>query len=76
MSLVERGELGVDTTARSLLGTDLPLIDDRVTVEQLLAHRSGIGAYLDEDEVADNNDYVMTVPVHELATTEQYLAGL
>ncbi len=76
MSLVERGELGLDTTARSVLGTDLPLIDDRVTVEQLLAHRSGIGDYLDEDEVADSNDYVLTVPVHELATTEQFLAVL
>jgi CubicO group peptidase (beta-lactamase class C family) len=76
MSLVDRGELGLDTTARSVLGTDLPLIDDRVTVEQLLAHRSGIGDYLDEDEVADSNDYVLTVPVHELATTEQFLAVL
>ena len=76
MSLVEGGELGLDTTARSLLGADLPLIDDRVTVEQLLAHRSGIGDYLDEDEVDDNNDYVLTVPVHELATTEQFLAVL
>ncbi len=76
MSLVERGELGLNTTARSVLGADLPLIDDRVTVEQLLAHRSGIGDYLDEDEVADNNDYVLTVPVHELATTEQFLAVL
>ena len=76
MSLVERGELALDTTARSVLGADLPLIDDRVTVEQLLAHRSGIGDYLDEDEVADNNDYVLTVPVHELATTEQFLAVL
>ena len=76
MSLVERGELGLDTTARSVLGADLPLIDDRVTVEQLLAHRSGIGDYLDEDEVDDNNDYVLTVPVHELATTEQFLAVL
>jgi CubicO group peptidase (beta-lactamase class C family) len=76
MSLVERGELGLDATARSVLGTDLPLIDDRVTVEQLLAHRSGIGDYLDEDEVADTNDYVLTVPVHELATTEQFLAVL
>jgi CubicO group peptidase (beta-lactamase class C family) len=76
MSLVERGELGLDTTARSLLGADLPLIDDGVTVEQLLAHRSGIGDYLDEDEVDDNNDYVLTVPVHELATTEQFLAVL
>jgi CubicO group peptidase (beta-lactamase class C family) len=76
MSLVESGELALDTTARSLLGADLPLIDDRVTVEQLLAHRSGIGDYLDEDELDDNNDYVMTVPVQELATTEQFLAVL
>ena len=76
MSLVERGELSLHTTARSVLGTDLPLIDDRVTVEQLLAHRSGIGDYLDEDEVADGNDYALTVPVHELATTEQFLAVL
>ena len=76
MSLVERGELSLRTTARSVLDTDLPLIDDRVTVEQLLAHRSGIGDYLDEDEIADDNDYVLTVPVHELATTEQFLAVL
>jgi CubicO group peptidase (beta-lactamase class C family) len=76
MSLVEGGDLALDTTARSLLGDDLPLIDDRVTVEHLLAHRSGIGDYLDEDELDDNNDYVMPVPVHELATTEQFLAVL
>ena len=76
MSLVEQGQLGLDTTARSVLGEDLPLIDDRVTVEQLLAHRSGIGDYLDEYETDDNNDYVLTVPVHELATTEQFLAVL
>jgi CubicO group peptidase (beta-lactamase class C family) len=76
MSLVEAGLLGLDTTARSILGSDLPLIDERVTVEHLLAHRSGIGDYLDEDEVADWTDYVMPVPVHELATTEQYLAVL
>jgi CubicO group peptidase (beta-lactamase class C family) len=76
MTLVERGVLGLDTTARSLLGADLPLIDDRVTVEQLLAHRSGIGDYLDEDEIVDDNDYVLAVPVHALATTEQFLAVL
>jgi CubicO group peptidase (beta-lactamase class C family) len=76
MSLVERGELRLDTTARSVLGADLMLIDDRVTVEQLLAHRSGIGDFLDEDELDDNNDYVLTVPVHELATTEEFLAVL
>jgi CubicO group peptidase (beta-lactamase class C family) len=76
MSLVERGVLSLETTARSLLGADLPLIADDVTVEHLLAHRSGIGDYLDEDSVADIADYVMPVPVHELATTEQYLPVL
>jgi CubicO group peptidase (beta-lactamase class C family) len=76
MSLVEHGELNLATTARSVLGADLPLVDDRVTVEHLLAHRSGIGDYLDEDELIDNNDYVMTVPVHQLATTEQFVVAL
>jgi CubicO group peptidase (beta-lactamase class C family) len=76
MSLVERGELDLETTARSVLGDDLSLIDDGVTVEHLLAHRSGIGDYLDEDEVDDTNEYVMTVPVHELAATEQFLEVL
>lgn len=73
MALVERGSLGLATTARSLLGEDLPLIADDVTVEHLLGHRSGIGDYLDEHSVGDITDYVLPVPVHELATTEQYL---
>ena len=76
MSLVERGTLELGTTARSLLGDDLPLIADDVTIEQLLAHRSGIGDYLDEDAVDDMGDYVMPVSVHELATTEQFLPVL
>jgi CubicO group peptidase (beta-lactamase class C family) len=74
-TLVEDGLLELSTTARSVLGSDLPLIGDGVTVEHLLAHRSGIGDYLDE-ETYDVSDYVMPVPVHELATTEQYLAIL
>ena len=76
VSLVEEGVLELSTPARSLLGADLPLIDDDVTVEHLLAHRSGIGDYLDEDADRDIDDYVMSVPVHELVTTEQYLAAL
>ena len=75
MSLIEQGSLALDTTARSLLGDDLPLIDDAVTVEHLLAHRSGIGDYLDESTV-EVTDYVMPVSVHELAMTEQFLVVL
>ncbi len=73
MSLVERGTLELGTTARSLLGEDLPLIANDVTIEHLLAHRSGIGDYLDENAVDDIGDYVMPVSVHELATTEQFV---
>jgi CubicO group peptidase (beta-lactamase class C family) len=76
MSLVERATLELSTTARSLLGEDLPLIADDVTVEHLLAHRTGIGDYLDEDAIGDVNGYVMTVPVHELVTTGQFLPML
>ncbi len=76
MALVERGSLELDTPARSLLGADLPLVADDVTIEHLLGHRSGIGDYLDEDDIDDRNAYVMPVPVHELATTEQYLRVL
>ena len=75
-SLVEEGALTLDTPARSLLGDDLPLVGDDVTVEHLLAHRSGIGDYLDEDTEVDLDAYLMPVPVHELATTEEYLAAL
>jgi CubicO group peptidase (beta-lactamase class C family) len=76
VSLIEDGSLDLSTTARSVLGQDLPLIADDVTIEHLLSHRSGIGDYLDEDADHDIADYLMPVPVHELATTEQYLAVL
>jgi CubicO group peptidase (beta-lactamase class C family) len=75
-SLVEEGLLHLSTTARSVLGADLPLIGDDVTVEHLLAHRSGIGDYLDEDADHEITDYVLAVPVHELVTTEGFLAVL
>jgi CubicO group peptidase (beta-lactamase class C family) len=76
VALIERKSLNPETTARSLLGADLPMVDDDVTVEQLLCHRSGIGDYLDEDTDIDVTDYVMPIPVHELNSTESYLRVL
>jgi CubicO group peptidase (beta-lactamase class C family) len=73
MSLIEEGRLTLGTTARSVLGDDLPLIDDAVTIEHLLANRSGIGDYYDEEIVHDPLEYVSLVPVHELGSTEDYL---
>lgn len=76
VSMIVDGLLELSTPARAVLGSDLPLISDAVTVEHLLAHRSGIGDYLDEDTELDFNDYLMPVPVHRLVTTEDYLVAL
>jgi CubicO group peptidase (beta-lactamase class C family) len=72
LRLVEDGLLQLSTRARELLGPDLPLIADDVTVEHLLSHRSGIGDYLDED-VLDPDAYPMPISVHRLARTEDFL---
>jgi CubicO group peptidase (beta-lactamase class C family) len=70
-SLAADGTLPLTTLAR-----DLPLIDDRVTIEHLLTHRSSIGDYLDENDNYRVDDYVLAVPVHTLATSSDYLTVL
>ena len=72
-SLIQSGRLRLDTTMRSLLGEALPLVDATVTIEQLLGHTSGVGDYLDEDEVDDIDDHVVDVAVHRLAEPGDYL---
>jgi CubicO group peptidase (beta-lactamase class C family) len=75
-AVVARDVLPLELRARELLGADLPLIDDRVTVEHLLAHTSGIGDYFDEDVHPDAEAYALSVPAQELETTEDYLRVL
>ncbi|WP_285104517.1 serine hydrolase domain-containing protein [Promicromonospora sp. MEB111] len=73
MQQVASGTLALSDPVRRYLGADLPLIDDDVTIEQLLTHTSGIGDYLDEDDDWDPADYVLSVPVHTLETAESFL---
>ena len=73
LRLVELGKLGLSDPVRPILGDDLPLVADSVTVEQLLDHTSGIGDYLDEEAEWDASDYVLTVGVHTLADTSAFL---
>lgn len=73
LSLVEEGVLALDQPVRGILGTDLPLIDDAVTIEHLLTHHSGIGDYIDESSDLEIDDYVLPVPVHTLDTTEAFV---
>lgn len=72
-SLVDDGVLAWDAPVRRWLADDLVSIDDRVTVDDLLTHRSGIGDYLDESQLGSITDYVMPVPVHRLADSAGYL---
>jgi CubicO group peptidase (beta-lactamase class C family) len=72
VSLIVDGDLELSTPVRSILGDDLPLVADEVTVEHLLAHRSGIGDYLDESKY-ELTDYILPVPVQDLADLEQYV---
>lgn len=76
MRLVEDGKLALDDVVRPILGGDLPLIDDAVTVEQLLTHSSGIGDYLDEEADGEIDDYVFSLPLHDLAETEAFIPAL
>jgi len=52
------------------------IVGDDVTIEHLLSHRSGIGDYLDEETDLELDDYLMSVPAQELATTEDYVVVL
>jgi CubicO group peptidase (beta-lactamase class C family) len=52
------------------------MVDERVNIRHLLCHRSGIGDYLDESIVASWDDYVMTIPVHRLDSSEAYVEVL
>ncbi len=74
MRLVERGVLSLEAPVRRWLGDDLPLIDERVTLEELLTHTSGIGDYIDED--GEISAHVLTQPAHRLVTAADYLPEL
>ena len=73
LSLVADGTLTLETPARAVLGDDLPLIADDVTIDHLLTHTSGIGDYLDEevDALAP-----LSVPAQQLDSTPAYLPML
>lgn len=74
MSLVESGALTLDTTVRSVVLDDLPHVDETVTIDHLLTHRSGVGDYLDETTAGDIDEHVLgPLSAHTLETARDYL---
>lgn len=74
MSLIESGAFTLDTTLRSLVPGDLPQVDEAVTIDHLLTHRSGVGDYLDEAAGGDVDDHILgQLSAHTLETARDYL---
>ena len=67
-------DVQLDTTLRSIVGDALPNVDPAVTIEQLMTHRSGVGDYLDEDQVDDIDEHVLgDRSVHTFVRPTDYL---
>jgi CubicO group peptidase (beta-lactamase class C family) len=76
MSLIEEGTPGARHDRPVAARRRLAAHRGRVTIEHLLAHRSGIGDYFDEEIDRPKDAYLLPIPVHELATTEPYIRVL
>ncbi len=76
VSMIEEGLLNFDTRLREVVGTQLPNVHPDVTIEHLLSHTSGAGDYLDEEQLGDIDDYVMSVGIHRLLGPTDYLPML
>ncbi len=73
MSLVQEGMLGLDDQVRGSFGPAGGLVAPGVTIRHLLAHTSGLGDYLDEEQITDNDEYVLDVPVHHLTSPLEFM---
>ena len=72
--LIEDEKLGMKTTAVSLLGDRFPKLHPNITIEQLLAHTSGVGDHYDEDEIQEGvDDFILSIPVQNLVSPFDYL---
>lgn len=72
-SMIEDGLLALDTPLHEVTGAALPHVDPGVTIEHLLGHTSGVGDYLDEEQLGDIDDMPLDIPAHELDGPEAYL---
>ena len=74
--LADQGKLSLEDRIRDILPHDLKNIHKDVTVYHLLTHTSGVGDYLDEEEMEDDDDGLALFdnhPPHKWLTLDYYL---
>jgi CubicO group peptidase (beta-lactamase class C family) len=72
--LVESGRLGLDTKLRECVPADLlGGLDDRITLEHLLTHTSGITSYFEEDVDDDYEALWHDVPMYRFRRPHDFL---
>lgn len=74
LKLVDDHKLSLDTPVFDILKKPFSTYDSRVTIEDLLRHRSGLPDYYDEDFIKDFDNFKVAVPWHELRKPSDYMA--
>jgi len=74
--LVDDGLLTLSTRLTDVLSVPLPGMDPAVTIGQLLSHTSGVFDYLDEDLIADIDQFQLPIPPAALLRPSDYLPML
>lgn len=72
--LLEAKQLSFSTKLKDCLTLDFPHYSPEITIRHLLTHTSGIPDYYDEDQVADFDNFSLSVPWYELRGPRDYLA--
>lgn len=71
--LVEQGKLAFNSPLKDCLVFDFPHFDERVTVETLLTHTSGIPDYFDESVMDDFEELWQIQPMYQLRRLRDFL---
>ncbi|HEX3077817.1 MAG TPA: serine hydrolase domain-containing protein [Lachnospiraceae bacterium] len=73
LQLIEQGRLSFHSTIGELLDIDLHEIDDKITVEELLCHTSGIPDYFDETVMEEYEELWRDYPNYKIRTSADIL---
>ncbi|WP_010676507.1 serine hydrolase domain-containing protein [Bacillus timonensis] len=71
--LVEKGLVTVDTKLKDCLEIELPNFDERITVQHLLTHTSGVPDYFDEEVMDDFEELWKENPMYLIRGLKDFL---